>query len=108
MRKRLSWMKWGGFDGWRAVHVLMGVMTVAVLVAHTGFRFGEELNFYLMLVFATLLLAGAVAGAVMGMQHKLPITLARRTRALAVWAHVLLLWPLPALLGFHILKTYWY
>lgn len=108
LRKRLPWIKWGGYDGWRAVHVLIGVITVSVLVMHTGFRSGENLNFYLILVFSALLLAGAVASAVMGLQHKLPITLARRTRALALWSHILLLWPLPALLGFHILKTYWY
>ena len=24
------------------------------------------------------------------------------------WLHILLLWPFPALLGFHILKTYWF
>ena len=53
-------MHWGSFDGWRAVHVLSGVLTLAVLVAHTGFRTGENLNFFLMMVFSGLLLAGAV------------------------------------------------
>jgi nitrite reductase (NADH) large subunit len=108
LRKRMRRLTWGSFDGWRAVHVLTGVLTLAVLVAHTGFRPGDNLNFYLMLVFSGLLLAGAAASAVMGLQHVLPLSLARRTRELSIWAHVLLLWPLPALLGFHVLKTYWY
>ena len=108
LRKRVRRMTWGHFDGWRALHVLAGVLTVSVLLLHTGFRLGDNLNLYLMLVFIGLLLAGAVASAVMGLQHVLPLTLARRTRAVSIWSHVLLLWPLPALLGFHILKGYWY
>ena len=78
------------------------------MFAHTGFRLGNNLNFFLMLTFAGLLLAGATASAVMGLQHILPLSLARRTREFSIWSHVLLLWPLPALLGFHILKTYWF
>jgi nitrite reductase (NADH) large subunit len=108
VRKRVRRLRWGSFDGWRLLHVMAGTLTVAVLVAHTGFRLGENLNFYLMSVFAGLMLAGAAASAVVGLQHVLPLTLARRSRELSIWAHVLLLWPLPALLGFHILKTYWY
>ena len=108
LRKRVAWLSWGSFDGWRTVHVLTGVLTIAALVAHTGFRFGDNLNFWLMLVFTGLMLAGAAAAAVTGLQHILPLSLARRTRAFSIWSHVLLLWPLPALLGFHILKSYWY
>ena len=108
LRKRVRRLTWGHFDSWRAVHVLAGVLTVSMLLLHTGFRLGDNLNLYLMLVFIGLLLAGAVASAVVGLQHVLPLTLARRTRELSVWSHVLLLWPLPALLGFHILKGYWY
>ena len=108
LRKRVRRLTWGSFDGWRAVHVLSGVLTLAVLVAHTGFRTGENLNFFLMMVFSGLLLAGAAASAVVGLQHVMPLSLARRTREVSIWAHVLLLWPLPALLGFHVLKTYWY
>lgn len=108
VRKRIRRVSWGDFGGWRAVHVMLGVLTVTVLVAHTGFRAGDNLNFYLMVIFAGLVLAGAAASAVMGLQHMLPLSLARHTRQLSVWVHVLLIWPLPALLGFHILKTYWY
>lgn len=108
LRKRVSLIQWGSFDGWRVLHVVLGVVLLIALLAHTGLRMGEQLNFWLMLVFSGLLLAGAGISASMGLQHTLPLTLARRSRTLSVWAHVLLLWPLPALLGFHILKTYWY
>lgn len=108
LRKRVPRIRWGRFDGWRLAHVLIGVLALAALFAHTGLRPGDNLNLALLLVFAGLLVAGAVAGAIIGLQHVLPLTLARRARALAIWSHVLLLWPLPALLGFHVLKTYWY
>ena len=108
LRKRVARIRRGSFDGWRVLHVVSGVLAVAVLIVHTGLRMGAQLNFWLLLVFAGLLLAGAGASISIGLQHALPLTLARRSRAFSVWAHVLLLWPLPALLGFHILKTYWY
>lgn len=108
LRKRVSSFTWGSFDGWRLVHVLVGVVTLLVLVAHTGLRMGNNINFYLMFVFSGLVLAGAIAGFATGMQHVLPLSVARGVRSMSVWTHILLLWPLPALLGFHILKTYWY
>jgi nitrite reductase (NADH) large subunit len=108
LRKRVARVSWGRFDGWRVLHVAAGALTLVVLLLHTGLRMGAQLNFWLMLVFAGLLLAGAAASASIGLQHALPLGLARRTRTLSVWSHIVLLWPLPALLGFHILKTYWY
>jgi len=108
LRKRVACIRWGSFDGWRTLHVLSGVLTLAVLAVHTGLRMGAQLNLWLMLVFCGLLLAGGAASASMGLQHVLPLSLARRSRALSVWAHIVMLWPLPALLGFHILKSYWY
>lgn len=108
LRKRISAFTLGGYDGWRILHMALGVLVAAVLVAHTGLRLGFNLNLLLMLCFVTLLLAGSVAGGVTGLEHALPRRLARRTHALSLWMHILLLWPLPALLGFHVLKTYWF
>jgi len=108
-RKRLSHIvkRWD-FAYWRLAHVVIGVLTVSVLLLHTGFRWGGNLNFYLMVVFSALLLVGTIASLVIGYEHALPRRLAKHVRSYAVWSHILLLWPLPALLGFHILKTYYY
>lgn len=108
LRKRLSAFTLGGYDGWRVLHVTLGVLVAAVLVVHTGLRLGFNLNLLLMLCFVALLLAGSVAGGVTGLEHALPRRLARRTHAFSLWIHILLLWPLPALLGFHVFKTYWF
>jgi nitrite reductase (NADH) large subunit len=108
LRKRARRISFGSFSGWRIVHVLLGTLTVATLVAHTGLRLGYHLDLYLMSGFIALLLAGAAASGVIGLQHILPRAAAKRGRELSLWLHIVLLWPLPALLGFHILKTYWF
>ena len=99
---------WGDFSLWRAAHVVIGMFTLLALVAHTGLRMGNELNQLLMLTFSGLLVAGALLSGAAGLQHRLPLGAVRSVRNWSLWAHILLLWPLPALLGFHILKTYWY
>ncbi len=108
LRKRIKRLTFGSFGHWRVVHVVLGLLAVATLIAHTGLRLGHQLNLYLMLSFIGLLLAGALAGGVIGLQHALPRGIANRTRELSLWMHILLLWPLPVLLGFHILKSYWF
>ena len=108
LRKRARRINFGSFDHWRLVHVAFGTLAVATLIAHTGLRLGYNLNLYLMLSFVGLLLVGGVASGVIGLQHLLPSGVAKRSRELSLWMHILLLWPLPALLGFHILKTYWF
>ena len=108
LRKRLPRFSFGRFASWRLVHVLLGTLAVITLIGHTGLRLGYNLNLLLMLNFLALLLVGAAASGVIGLQQILPRARARRTREVSLWLHILLLWPLPALLGFHILKTYWF
>ncbi len=108
LRKRIKGFHWGDFALWRMMHVILGGIAIAVLLAHTGLRFGENLNFYLMLSFSGLILIGSLAGIVISAEHKLNPGLARKLRGRFVWIHILLFWPLPALLGFHILQTYYF
>jgi nitrite reductase (NADH) large subunit len=108
LRKRLTRFSFGTFASWRLVHVVLGTLAAITLIGHTGLRLGYNLNLLLILNFVALLLAGALASGVIGLQQVLPRARARRTRELSLWLHIVLLWPLPALLGFHILKTYWF
>jgi nitrite reductase (NADH) large subunit len=54
------------------------------------------------------LLLGSLASGVIGLEHKIGGALATRLRRKSVWWHILAFWPVPALLGFHIFKGYWY
>ncbi len=108
LRKRISKFTLGGFPVWRVIHVGVGLLTVVMLLAHTGLRVGDNLNQLLMLSFVSLILFGAVASWAIGRQHALPRVIGKRVLSLSIWGHILLLWPVPALVGFHVLKTYWY
>lgn len=108
LRKRLSDWSVGDFGIWRIIHVVTGAVVLALLLAHTGLRLGNNLNMYLMLCFCGLLVAGGVASLSMGLQDRLPTGALRVLRKNALLWHVLLLIPFPSLLAFHIFKTYWY
>ncbi len=106
-RKRIKRFSFGDFAYWRIVHVALAVVGLFALVAHTGGRLGSNLNFLLMGSFVALLVTGVAAAGVLGLQHKLSGDSAR-LRSQFTWAHILLFWPVPVLLGFHIFKSYYF
>ncbi|MFV8819416.1 FAD-dependent oxidoreductase [Haliea sp. E17] len=109
LRKRMRWLRrLGDFAWWRIAHVLLTALALLALAVHTGFRMGSQLNFALSLTFVALLVAGGVLAAGIAFEHRLAPAQARRLRSVGLWSHVLLSWPLPALLAAHILKTYYF
>ncbi len=108
LRKRVSRVRWGEYSSWRVIHVVLGVLTAIILLAHTGLRLGNNLNFSLMLGFVMLMLMGSIASGGIGLQHRVNASWARRIQELSKKSHLYLLWPIPSLLGFHVLKTYWF
>jgi nitrite reductase (NADH) large subunit len=98
----------GGFDAWRLAHVSLGVLALAALVAHTGARLGARLDLALVIAFLGLAWVGVVSAGMTAWQHRLPPRQLQRWRRSADWAHILLAWPLPVLLGLHVLKAYWF
>lgn len=113
LRRRIGWLKrLGGYDGWRLIHLMIGIAAGLGLFVHTGFRLGDGLNFWLMLSFSASLVFGALAGLTTGGEHKLQNKGAGSAkapvRAIPHWVHVLALWPLPVLLLIHVLSVYSY
>jgi len=107
-RKRIrKFQQLGKFDAWRFAHIALGILVVAGLIIHTGMRFGNGLNFYLMLIFTVMIALGAAATTVISQEHRIGsnATLIRRK---TVWWHILLFWPVPAVLGLHVLKSYYF
>ena len=107
-RKRWKRFRVGEYAGWRFFHAATGILMWLVLLAHTGLQMGERLNFYLMTTFLSVMLLGSVSGLVIGTRGRLNPVSARRLTNLSYWMHVLLAWPLPALIGFHILSVYYF
>ena len=107
LRKRVKRLAVGDFGVWRAAHVALGALAFIALLAHTGGRLGDNLDFALSSGFLLLSAIGAASGALIALEHRWRaprVTLRRR----AAWAHILLAWPLPALLGVHIYKSYFF
>jgi nitrite reductase (NADH) large subunit len=108
LRKRWTRLRFGGFDAWRALHAALGIAIAAALLAHTGARLGSHLNAALVTSFSALVLVGALAAVTVSCEHRLAPARARRVRSALVWVHILLFWPVPVLLGFHVFKTYYF
>lgn len=98
----------GSYDAWRLLHIVLGVLALLALVAHTGMRTGHGLNFLLASSFLAMLAVGGISSLIVGLGHHIGGSLARRWQRQSGWLHILLFWPAPVLLGWHIFKTYWY
>ncbi|MDQ8203704.1 FAD-dependent oxidoreductase [Pelagicoccus sp. SDUM812003] len=107
-RKRVTFARFGNFGWWRATHAILGSICLLALLAHTGLSFGNNLNLWLMSVFVSLNLVGALAGLTVAMEDRFTSPLARRIRSFVTRMHIVFFWPYPALLGFHIYKVYAY
>ncbi|MNC92441.1 hypothetical protein D3C83_88700 [compost metagenome] len=60
-----------------------------------------------MATFLGVIALGAVAGGVIALEHRLGAQGARLRRTW-LWTHILIAWPIPVLLAFHVLKTYYF
>ncbi len=103
--------RFGNYSTWQLTHILLGFVCVLTLFLHTGFRLGANLNTALMLFYLVALIAGALAGILIGGSSELrkwgvPVT--KKMRMAPVKTHIVFLLPLPALLVVHILIVYLY
>lgn len=108
LRKRVLGSRLGNFAYWRLLHISLGVICAAVLVLHTGFHLGENLNRYLILDFLAVLIMGSIAGLVISFSHKFKASKSAKVRKTWSWLHILIAWPLPILLLFHVLSVYYF
>ena len=108
LRKRLHWRWMGAFFGWRLLHVVLGVVSVAMLIFHTGFNLGENLNRLLLVSFLATIVLGSVASTVTGLSHTFAADRALRVQKMWSLLHLLVAWPLPILLIVHIVSVYYF
>ena len=100
--------KLGQFAYWRLFHVILGMSCAAILIAHTGLNLGQNFNRLLMFDFLAIVLLGALAGSIISLSHTLSTHHAAGVRRFFNWLHILVTWPLPFLLGTHILTVYYF
>lgn len=108
LRKKIANKRLGDFAYWRLLHIVLGVLCASTLILHTGLHFGANFNQILMIDFIAILILGSLAGAVMALSHKFDASLSAKIRRFWTWAHIFVTWPLPILLGFHILSVYYF
>ncbi|MDE0423881.1 NAD(P)/FAD-dependent oxidoreductase [Candidatus Poribacteria bacterium] len=108
LRKRWKWLPFGDFGIWRLIHALIGIGTLVFLVAHTGFRLGNNLNQILMMSFLMLNLVGTLGGGITALSAKRGSTPLHRWQNWLIRVHTVLFWPLPVLILFHIIAIYYF
>jgi len=108
LRKRWNKIAFGEYAWWRVAHVILGVTVLTTLFLHTGLNLGSNANFALIMMFLLLAFSGAFASGISVLEPKLKPRTAKQLRNLTQWAHLLLFWPLPLLLGFHIVSFYYF
>ncbi len=108
-RKRIKRVQFGAFPLWRAVHATLGLLALGALFGHTGFRFGNNLNFALMSAFLFSAATGALSGVLLSRANRTSSSgfLVKSMRCARV-LHDWVLWPLLVLVGFHVLKVYYF
>ncbi|CAA0121374.1 Nitrite reductase [NAD(P)H] [BD1-7 clade bacterium] len=107
-RKRLDWQWMGQFSYWRLLHSGLGLVCISTLILHTGFHLGANLNQALMINFLSIVVLGAVAGLSIALSHRLQPCRVQSVRRFWSFAHILVAWPLPILLGLHVLSVYYF
>ena len=108
LRKRVAKISFGNFGYWRALHAILGVLTLVTLITHTGMHLGHNLNLILTLNFLALAGLGGMAGGITALERRLDGPAARRLRKAWTSAHIVLVWPLPVLIFFHAFASYYY
>lgn len=111
LRKRVSRGLPGSYKSWRLVHAGLGVLMIALLFTHTGFRVGHNMNGWLMATFLATLSVGTFAGVAAALNRGVALALPGSTltlKRLTAWLHILIAWPLPLLLFMHILMIYYF
>lgn len=108
VKKRLRVGARADYGAWRWAHILLSASAAVALLIHTGGRLGNALDMWLIVCVLGLTLAGGALSLVTALEHRLPARLALKLRTRSTWLHVLLFWPFPLLLFFHVLKGYYY
>ncbi len=106
LRKRFNWEFLGDYSNLRVLHGVLGGVGLLIILAHTGAHLGSNLNKYLMINVLSLVGVGAMAALALIFSNKFKLGI--RFKKIGYWLHVIISWPLPALLCAHIFTVYYF
>ncbi|MBF0186757.1 MAG: (2Fe-2S)-binding protein, partial [Magnetococcales bacterium] len=93
--------------GWlKLLHIITGLLAVALLSVHTGLAKGSHLNLVLWLLFSGSMLLGSLAMVFASAWWLEPGERVQKTRNLLNHLHIYISWPLPALIAIHVLSVH--
>ena len=110
-RKRLKFINFGKFRHWRLLHAIFALISLIVLVFHTGFSAGSNLNFYLFSTFLAINFLGLFTAMVASFEFyglNRVSSFCRKWRSKITFLHILTFWPFPLLIIFHIVQAYYF
>ncbi|MCY4046226.1 MAG: FAD-dependent oxidoreductase, partial [Cellvibrionales bacterium] len=107
LRKRINWLNKLSFGPLRLFHGLMATLALALLFLHTGVSDFQGVNQWLLYSFFGATIFGAISGLFADFEKRFNSLGIKKAKGVAVFAHIVTFWPLPVLLGFHILSVYW-
>jgi nitrite reductase (NADH) large subunit len=108
LRKRWSRLGQLDFSTYRSVHGVLGLLTLAAAAAHTGLRLGQGLDFALAVSLLAMIAIGAATALPVASERLLAGPLGQRLRRSGTRLHLWLAWPIPVLLLFHVLRSYYF
>jgi len=108
VRKRWRKLRIGHYNYWRVMHVVLGAFLLVTLAIHTGFHFGEQVNLVLMLTYIAIALSGTASALIVAFESKMSPLAAKQARSVVNYLHLVLFWPFPTLVGFHIVSFYYF
>ncbi|HKE20295.1 MAG TPA: FAD-dependent oxidoreductase [Kofleriaceae bacterium] len=111
LRKRLRLLRRTSLTWFRLFHAVIGALTLAVLLAHTGLHVGNHLNRLLLVTFLGVVATGGMVGVVTassGRAGAASVAALRRARSWLMGGHWLFLWLLPVLIAFHVIAAFYF
>jgi hypothetical protein len=85
MRKRLPFLRIGHVQRWLRAHIWLTLLTVPLVLLHSGFRLGGPMTTLLMVLYAVVMLSG-IYGLIL--QHKMPTLMKERLPAEIVYEQI--------------------
>jgi nitrite reductase (NADH) large subunit len=108
LRKRVDKVRFGAYSWWRVLHAITGLLAAILLVLHTGLQASTNNNLLLLICFLGILTLGALTALSICLENIVPHTVMNYLRKYQLYLHIVMAWPLPILLGMHILSVYYF